>query len=347
MKYTKLITKIALGTIGIGLVLSIAGYIMGGKKDLENMTKEYVPKSIKETHELGNFKNIDIDMDLDYVEIIKSDSNKIELNYDEKMGKIDYKVDNGTLSIKKEKSNLHKKMNISVNFNFSSRPLNYLKIYVSDKSKLESITADLENGDISIDNINAKNLDLDNDNGDIEIKNTKSDKTTINTENGNIKIGNSKLDGLCNIDNKHGELLISNSKLKDLEAKLENGNVEFEDLTLKTSSIINKNGDILGKNIISDKNNMSCENGDINISGNITGIYDITNKHGEVKIDSNNSKNLYDYYVKNKTGSIFINTEEFEESVKVDKDHENKLNVNSENGDVVINFDKDSKDKTN
>lgn len=343
MKYTKLITKIALGTIGIGLVLSIAGYIMGGKKDLENMTKEYVPKSIKETHELGNFKNIDIDMDLDYIEIIKSDSNKIELNYDKKFGKIDYKVDNGTLSIKKEKSNLKEKINI----NFLSRPLNYLKIYVSDKSKLENITADLENGGISIDNIDVKSLNLDNDNGDIKIKNTKSDKTTINTENGNIKIGNSKLDGLCNIENKNGQLLISNSKLKDLDAKLENGDVEFEDITLKTSSIVDKHGDILGKNIISDKNNISCESGDINISGNITGIYDITNKNGEVEIDSSNSKDLYDYYVKNKGGSIFINTEEFEGSVKVDKNHENKLNVNSENGDVVINFDKDSKDKTN
>ena len=108
MKSSKLIVKIGLGVVVCGIIFSAVGFFMGGKfsninNNLVSLGSKNV-KKISQTKQLGNFDKVDIDVDLDYVEIIKSNENKLELNYDEKSNKVESEIKDNNLKITQAKN---------------------------------------------------------------------------------------------------------------------------------------------------------------------------------------------------------------------------------------------------
>lgn len=302
MRYFKLVLKVSLGMICTGLVLGSIGYFMGGKRSFsKNNIVSIVSddtKRIIQTKELEDFNNINIDVKLDYIELIESDKNKIELNYSEDMNEVSYKVDGKSLSITQPARN-----SIGLNIDlrgFTKKNLNYMKLYIADTSVLENITIDTGDSDIKISDISSNTLDIDSDYGDIELINVKLDKAKIVESDGDLIFDNVKISSIFDLQNKYGSVDIMNSEFNKFIATLEDG--------------------------------------DFNLLSSESKVSQIKNNYGDIIIKFNEDEKLYDYSIDNKYGDVKVGNASFEGTVTKNNNGIYILDIISRDGNVDVDF---------
>ena len=92
----------------IGFILSVIGFLAGGRFHEISITTNGVrvydtnkdKNIVKESFNLDSFNKVNIssNFDLSYIEIVKGDKYKLDLQYD-KENKIDYSIKDGVLTI--------------------------------------------------------------------------------------------------------------------------------------------------------------------------------------------------------------------------------------------------------
>jgi hypothetical protein len=340
MKSLKLIVKIGLGLIVCGIIFSVFGFFMGGK--FENISNDLVSlssknnKNISQTKQLGNFDKVDIDVDLDYIEIIKSDENKLELNYNEKISKVEYEIKENNLVITQPKNN-----NMGVHFNiygFNNQNLNYLKLYVNDTTNLKNLKINAQDLDVKINSINSENTNIQSFSGNISIANLNSNNMDIAMNNGDLKLNNSTVSTNFTFKNNHGDINISNSNFNNFISNLGDGDFKVLNSNSKKAEIKNDHGSINSTGFLSNELNVDSADGDINIDGSLLGITTLNNKHGDIHINSNESESLYNYNIISKFGDVNIGNNSVGNSVVKETNSKNTLNITSNDGDVNVKF---------
>lgn len=322
MKNKNLIVKIAIGLIIFGLIFIVLGKLIGGKSTILKNGDEYIAYDNKgnrliENSDLQEFKNINIDVNLDIIEIIKSNTNKIELDYNDKSGIVDYKIDNDTLTITQTSNTT-----IGFNVNFSNnKQQDILRVYVKDDVNLNKATINQDYGNINLNDISCNNI-------------------ILITEDGNININNIQVFDTLKINNKYGNIDLIKSDIKDLIAYLEDGNLDISKVNTDYSEIKNKYGNIYAVDFVTKGILVNCDDGDIDLRGSFFGDSDINNKYGSVNIVCNQGEKSYDYSIVNKYGNINVNNEIFDNAVLKNNDSSNNLNITCDDGNIKIMFSK-------
>lgn len=340
MKKTNLVVKIALGLIVFGFIFASIGALMGGKFTILKDEIEYrvydKDNRITDSSSLEKFKNINLDVNLDKIEIVKSNENKIELDYSDKIGSITYKVEDNTLTINQNKN---ASIGIDVNLGFNKYS-DTIKIYVKYDNKLNDIVAIQNYGDISLNDINCKNASIESSYGNVTLSNISSDKLTVTMEDGNINLNNVNVSDSFNLQNKYGSVDLDNCEFNTFVAYLEDGNLDISKINTNYSEIKNKYGNIYAVDFSTNGLLANADDGDMDFRGSFLGTSNLNNKYGNINIVSNQNKNSYNYSIVNKYGNVDIDNEIFEGSVMKSNNANNNLDINCDDGNVKISFSK-------
>lgn len=122
------------------------------------------------------------------------------------------------------------------------------------------------------------------------------------------------------IDSNVANIYLDEIVANKLSASCDVGNIEIQD------SIINKELDL------------SNDVGNIDVEGKIYGVCNVKNNIGNIELDLNENKSLYNYVVKNSLGIIELDGENYKKDINVDNNTENNINLKCETGRIGLSF---------
>ncbi len=309
-------SKIGVTAIIIGMVLFLAGVMLGGGF---NVFKEEDKRIEKNYTFNGNYKTISIDDRNVPVYVIPSDDDKIHLTTFENEEEYYEINESGELNIR-----YIDKMNWFDDFiYFGNMNFDYNEYYVQlrvPKDVVVSYDIDNQNGGVGIESVDMKELNIDNHNGKIELQGvTINGDADIDNNNGRIILSEVK-GGEISLSNANGEITLNTVDADSINADNTNGKIEFVDVYAnKSINTDNSNGGIMFKNVYSD-GSIYADNSNGKIELNTVAFED------ELRIDSSNSK--IEVYL-------------------VGKEVDYGFDLNTNNGSVSVNGDTKGEEYTN
>ncbi|AXI67290.1 MULTISPECIES: DUF4097 family beta strand repeat-containing protein [Streptococcus] len=235
MKQLKPFTKISLSLLGLGAILSLIGYLAGGWTNMRLIAENYFQP---QTASFSNIRAIEVNEKLS---IMPSPDNQFHLHYYRNQHKdidlLSHQVQGGKLTISSTYQGivtydglLEPILNLVNDQNVACyQPV----LQVPKNSTIESLTGNLE-GDLYLDKVTIRDLDLTVEDGDMLIENSQISLAHLSHLNGEVAINHSKLTNPADITNTAGSILT-----------VENGDFKAENLKLEgRHSISNYDGSI-------------------------------------------------------------------------------------------------------
>ncbi|HFI0079754.1 TPA: DUF4097 family beta strand repeat-containing protein [Streptococcus suis] len=235
MKQLKPFTKISLSLLGLGAILSLIGYLAGGWRNMKLVAENYFQP---QTASFSNIRAIEVNEKLS---IMPSPDNQFHLHYYRNQHKdidlLSHQVQDGKLTISSTYQGivtydglLEPILNLVNDQNVAYyQPV----LQVPKNSTIESLTGNLE-GDLYLDKVTIRDLDLTVEDGDMLIENSQISLAHLSQLNGEVTINHSKLTNPADITNTAGSILT-----------VENGDFKAENLKLEgRHSISNYDGSI-------------------------------------------------------------------------------------------------------
>lgn len=256
------LTKI---TLLIAVILCIAGGVFFGagiasnglhflaETDLDTMEpakdgpgKKY---EMKKT-EIDHFSSIKGNLDYMDLRILPSNDSSCYLSYkiygSAKKNPFEYQVKDGVLRLKESDSG--QSFNIHVDFNFIFRLLlrtvndadvfdydNTAILYIPAETKLAAADITLEDGDLSIEQMNSDSMSLKLTYGDFTLKNVTATEGAITLEDGDLTIKNLRARSLITTQT-YGDISIDDSSLTDASFQIDDGDISVDHTEFHGSS---------------------------------------------------------------------------------------------------------------
>lgn len=290
----------------VGVAIFFAGFYMLDFNEKELATENFFEeKSYTSSKTITTILVDDANFD---IKVKNSADDKIHISYFEN-DKKKYEIsesDSGVLNVSKKDS--RDWYNYFLNIQFESPTLT-LEIPINFSG---DITIDTSNSDITLENINAANINLTTSNDQIIVKNTiASGSLNLKSSNGDVFVSDTKVSKniICNTSND--EINFSNVECESLNAQSNNGDISLKsvssdkDIYLKTSNdditldtvklgtelkCINSNGEVKGSvtgSIADYSFNCRTSNGDCNIPKDLKSgskIIDIRTSNDDINI---------------------------------------------------------------
>ncbi len=205
-------------------------------KDINGSDKKYITDEIK----LDEFKKLDLDVDTANVDVVTGDSWKVSYKLPERAD-FSAKVEGDTLKLTEKQ-----KAFSGVNFNIFDWSGDYsIEITVPEGTSLEDAKMIVNTGDVSLNSMDVKNLDIEADTGNADMKDMSGEKITISADTGNVKFMNVSAKA-CNISADTGNIDMNQSALGDLEVNADTGNIKFDSLSFTSAVLDADTGNIKG-----------------------------------------------------------------------------------------------------
>lgn len=203
---------------------------------------------------ISRIKKVDVHLSSADIELRKSGDKNFYFSYNlacrNKRNPLSYSVKNGVLKIKESglewPGDFINMESGNTNYNINKYK-NKIYVYVPSGAVLENCIADTDNGDIDIDNISLKNLDVKTGNGDLDISGAVlPGSAKIKTDNGDLDISDTLITGKINVISDNGDFDIEDTKINGLlDIDTDNGDLDAEGLNIKGKVKINSgSGDI-------------------------------------------------------------------------------------------------------
>lgn len=268
MRLIKVLTKIIVFIIIIGILITVAGFIIGGVTfaDFRNGFSgddQYTAGQYNETLQVSK---IFIDCEDNIINLVVSDDDKFNISY--------YESDDYDVTVTNDENvlSLQAKYNKRIWFKFRYPSSTVRTITVQVPSDYEGeILIKNSNGGIMLDSIsNITNLDLRTSNGKVEVSNMQvSGNVDIRTSNGNITVSNYIVTGY-------------------IEMVTSNGKVNLNSVIASKVKAISSNGSINATGLESDNIDAATSNGSVELS--IKGEYseymvDVSTSLGNIKVN--------------------------------------------------------------
>ncbi|HFU4008910.1 TPA: DUF4097 family beta strand repeat-containing protein [Streptococcus suis] len=235
MKQLKPFTKISLSLLGLGAILSLIGYFAGGWTNMKTVAENYFQP---QTASFSNIRAIEVNEKLS---IMPSPDNQFHLHYYRNQHKdidlLSHQVQDGKLTISSAYQGivtydglLEPILNLVNDQNVACyQPV----LQVPKNSTIESLTGNLE-GDLYLDKVTIRDLDLTVEDGDMLIENSQISLAHLSHLNGEVAINHSTLTSPKDISDTVGSILT-----------VEDGDFKAENLKLEgRHSISNYDGSI-------------------------------------------------------------------------------------------------------
>jgi len=303
--------KVAGVLLLVGIILAITGVLMHGTfKSVFidgngiNTTKE---SGEIMTTELANFKNIDISICSGRIELIKSNKNAVEYDFQNAEKVAVCEVIGNTFTFKTEPH-----FTISL-FNFQDT---YVKIYYKDDAELENIALKTISGSVDANDISAKNVTIIATSGSQSVSNIKADKIEFNGISGSIKVENICGD-IIKVKNNSGSVTIEGITCQDISVNSISGSIKLCDADTGSATIKGTSGSIY-------------------MQGSPKGKTLISSISGSIKVYSNLPKSEYGYKLSSTSGSTKVDDSTFKGSVGEEK--ANFIDSSNTSGSVKLYF---------
>lgn len=235
MKQLKPFTKISLGLLTIGTILSLIGYLAGGWTNMKNIGENYFqPQSASFT----DIRSIEVN---ERLSIMPSPDNQFHLHYYRNQHKgidlLSHQVQDGKLTISSAFQGI-------VSYDGLLEPILHLVndqniayyqpvLQIPKNSTIETLSGTLQ-GDLYLDKVTIQNLELTAEDGDILIENSHISLSRLLHINGEVAINQSTLTSPADITDTAGSILT-----------VEDGDFRAENLKLEgRHNISNYNGSI-------------------------------------------------------------------------------------------------------
>ncbi|MFH6650632.1 DUF4097 family beta strand repeat-containing protein [Streptococcus suis] len=235
MKQLKPFTKISLSLLGLGAILSLIGYLAGGWTNMKTVAENYFQP---QTASFSNIRAIEVNEKLS---IMPSPDKQFHLHYYRNQHKgidlLSQQVQDGKLTISSAYQGivtydglLEPILNLVNDQNVAYyQPV----LQVPKNSTIESLTGNLE-GDLYLDKVTIRDLDLTVEDGDMLIENSQISLAHLSHLNGEVAINHSTLTSPKDISDTVGSILT-----------VEDGDFKAENLKLEgRHSISNYDGSI-------------------------------------------------------------------------------------------------------
>lgn len=238
--------------IGVGIVFSLAGIAAGGIGSLEKIEKKvpwvsFGPSQMEsKVFDTGIFTSIDVSSDIADIVFVPGESYGVEAIYDEDKGAPVIEVKNQTLMIKSPES---RSKYIWFNFSSAGSEDTQIKIYFPQHAKFQTVKADNNLGDINVNGLNARDIQMSIDSGDLQMRRLragvlrieanmgdmegselKTNSADISADSGDIKLSGS-FAGVTNVHSAMGDCIIYTQLAKEtyaIEARTNMGSCEVD-----------------------------------------------------------------------------------------------------------------------
>ncbi|HEM2810130.1 TPA: DUF4097 family beta strand repeat protein [Streptococcus suis] len=235
MKQLKPFTKISLGLLTMGTILSLIGYLAGGWTNMKTVAENYFQP---QTASFTDIRSIEVNESLS---IMPSPDNQFHLHYYRNQHKgidlLSHQVQDGKLTISSAFQGI-------VSYDGLLEPILHLVndqniayyqpvLQIPKNSTIETLSGTLQ-GDLYLDKVTIQNLELTAEDGDILIENSQINLNRLLHINGQVNINQSTLTSPADITDTVGSILT-----------VEDGDFKAENLKLVgRHSISNYNGSI-------------------------------------------------------------------------------------------------------
>lgn len=235
MKQLKPLTKISLGLLTMGTILSLIGYLAGGWTNMKNIGENYFQP---QTASFTDIRSIEVN---ERLSIMPSPDNQFHLHYYRNQHKgidlLSHQVQDGKLTISSAFQGI-------VSYDGLLEPILHLVndqniayyqpvLQIPKNSTIETLSGTLQ-GDLYLDKVTIQNLELTAEDGDILIENSHISLSSLLHINGEVAINQSTLTSPADITDTFGSILT-----------VEDGDFKAENLKLEgRHNISNYNGSI-------------------------------------------------------------------------------------------------------
>ena len=274
-----LITGTAL--CALGLILFGSGLAIGGKEYIANTdlnsyngstsSKDDGSHAVLEKTKIDSFNNLNVDFKHLDLTVRESEDNNFYLSYDVETTKgivpISWQVDNKTLNLAEKNGHAASEyVHIDVAFlkdlltvrNFSDQTsenrTNQVIVYIPQNQKLDTLSCQIEEGDMELDSLNCQNFNIQLGLGDLSLQSLEATNGSVTNEEGDISISDSTFTSM-NFDASMGDLDIDSSNFTDSTLSLSEGDVTGTAVSFYNNcQVTSKMGDV---NLTIPENNLS------------------------------------------------------------------------------------------
>lgn len=272
----------------IGAIFTGIGALMGGVNSITYDHGFRVVHNETVTRKLGNVKQLEVDSDNAYVEIIAGKQTTVTVSgSDAKATKIN--LNNDILTI------THSGDHNGIGFNFGSAEA-HIKITLPQKS-LNQLNLSLTSGNLKLQQITTKDANISLNSGRLVANQlTVSHNGLLKSNSGDVKLSHSNLNKVTT-QISSGELDIDNSTLSHFTATNASGDTDIEHSKLSgITSLTNRSGDVELNNSASTGYRLQTDSGEISVHDNDHGaVYnhdpgaseriEVTNNSGDIEIE--------------------------------------------------------------
>lgn len=272
------------GMIGVGVLLSGAGYLMGGRVwgigfgtagirvNSPNLMHEgeNVITYVEETENLEEFDSMDIAMEYGNVAIIPSDHYGIEYCVD---SRYDFtpEVVNGCLTAKETDIERHYDEWVfwgigSSGVLLGSQKDEYIKVYVPKEAEFTSVKVYTDYGEVECSGIKADNLELNTDFGDMSLSDMQGTEAALLAGSGKLELTGFAGETLV-IRNEFGDVDMENvESAKSVNVTMESGRLKAEIMQTGALTVVQEFGDVILENVtVSGESNIKSESGGVTL----------------------------------------------------------------------------------
>ena len=308
-KVCKKISIIAVCALGVGLVVGILGFVMGGAQSIVLEKNGFRVLSSADYEEVdyvdetfADVKSLKVDVDyFDKVILSEGSTFSVKGNNAKSLGGLDASLNAGTLTVSTKKSHGIQLFNFGF---FTSKAVNSgtLEITYPSGATLDKVDLIIDLGNLEMYDLNADKIMLDVDTGKAYLE-----RISASTLNGDMDLGD----------------------------------IEMKDADIKSSTIKCDTGQVKIKNIQSEGMDIDSNLGSVYVEGTLKGknVFDIDT--GDLELILNQSRGETSYFIDTDLGNVNIDGDNRFGSIENRvSGSTSDLHINSDLGDVKIMFNK-------
>ena len=317
MKNRKFWITSSLICVILGIVLTVAGRLMGGipgfyidRTGVHAAASQNASKPIQDTVTLDGFDSMEIHADYADVELVSSDRFAVEYCIRGNIGDPVCEVRDGRLIFQEatlfQTYGTHGAgfFTISTGMVFHE-PSYYVKVMIPEDTKLSEAVFDIENGDLDISSIQADTLTITDEYGDVAVEQLKSKSLDIRMESGTLSLGT--LNALqTSLDNEYGQIMISEATGSSLTIKMESCGLKAGRLNYSDVVITDEYGDVTIDDMSGERLEARLESGDCSIDRMDCLDTKLVNSYGNIHLGLPGEMDDYGFDLKTEYGSIRI-----------------------------------------
>ncbi len=332
-KTTRNILIISACCMGAGALISAAGIAAGGwfgfqisRDGIHSASSQSEPYTLEKT-KLDDFSSIKLNIQSQAdIEFLSSEDEFCYLEYtlSGDNAKPVWGISDGTLSF--EQSSSFDTGFVFGGFSLSSDPSSpIIRLYIPEGKEFSDITIYNSYGNVKIDTLLSDTLTLDLDSGDLDMKNLSA--------------------GTADVSLDFGDLDMAGCRFTELNVETDSGNIEAEDTTADTIVLINSFGDSTLKNTIVRSADLTAESGSLYLEASGLESLTGTNEFGDTTFVLPDGPDSYSYDLRTEFGEISFSgdmpgrliSDDIGEMSYINSESGNKkIEFTAESGDIEI-----------